>query len=272
MEGNDGGECVGVGDGQFHLMWQLAPGQIGNVGAMGYSPVAALGSDLLEFWDAEYASQLTLNGAEVVTWASGKSGLAPTQATAASRPTYNATGLNGRPCTVYDGAAQQLTVSGVGNMPTGANTCEIWLLGSQDALAASSGGRVAFSYGNGGVVGQLRSVGRVSSGANRLNVVMGTGAADIMLTGTVVDMSGTCLIRARMEASQILGTLNGTAEGATAGTLGGTPTTRTRIGAFASSGVIALWLGKISAIYVTNLLTPAQAIPLQAYFLARGGI
>lgn len=241
-----------------------------GVGA--YDPVAALGTDLLEFWDVEKSAQLTFNGSEVVTWASGKSGLAPTQATSTKRPTYNATGLNGRPCLVFDNAlAQELTVGAVGSLPTGATTCEVWLLGSQDMAAATVGGLVAFAWGNGGAVGAYRSVGRVSSGNNRVNAVMGTGAADVARAGSIVDMSGVFLIRARMEASQVAAFLNGIDEGATAGVLGGTTTTRTRIGAYPNSGGSAHWKGKIAAIFVTNLLGSDKGVPLLSYFAARGG-
>jgi len=238
----------------------------------GYDPVVALGSKLFEYWDPDIPGQLTLNGSEVVTFASGKTGLAPTQATATARPTFNATALNGRAGLLYNSAnSQQLTVGGVGSLPTGASTCEVWLVCSQTALAGVLGGKVAFSWGNGGVTGAYRSIGRVSAGTNRVNVVMGTGAADISVTGSVVDLSGgVFLIRARMEAAQILGYVNGMSEGASAGTLGGTATTRTRFGAYPNAGGAAFWDGYIGPTYVTDLLS-GEEVGLLSYFQARYG-
>ena len=64
---------------------------------------AALGSSLALWLDADDFSTITLNGSNVAQW-SDKSGNGrhATQATAASQPAYNATGLNGKPALITD--------------------------------------------------------------------------------------------------------------------------------------------------------------------------
>lgn len=242
-------------------------------GGRSYDPVAALGTDLLEYWDPNIASLLTLNGSEVVTIASGKSGLAPTQGTSSARPTFNATALNGKAGMLFNSTnSQQLTVSAVGNLPTGSTPCWVWMICTQTALAATTGGKTGFAYGNGGAVGQYRSVGRVSSGSNRVNNVMGTGAADIAAAGTTIDLSGgVFLILAKMEASQVTNYVNGQADGSAAGTLGGTATTRTRFGAYPNTAGTAFWDGYIGETYVTNPLTSGKEADFLNYFKGRYG-
>lgn len=244
---------------------------IRSKGGGAYDPLVALDADLLEVWDALLLpDRLTLNGSEVVTWTSDKSGLAPTQATQTARPLYSATAFVGTPCIVTDGVAQMLTAAGVGSMPVGANSCEIWVLGSQDTPGSDAVGRVVFGYGNGGTAAYRDvSRGRVVSPSSHLRTRASNPTAT--LTGTDSDFTGPFVSRSRIEAEIIRQWLNGIADGEIAIALAGTGTTRTRIGAFPNSAGANFWNGKIAAIYVTNLLSEAKGAALQSYLMQRAG-
>lgn len=235
-----------------------------------WNPINGLGSALLERWWAAATSTLTLSGSNVTTWASQISGLAPTQATSGFKPTWSATGLNGKPAVTFDGTDDYLTIASLGNLPSGATGSEIWALVSQDALVADASVRVPFGYGNATAAARY-AVRRVVTSTNRAGSVTGDGATGQTLNNTTVDFSGIHLVRARFEATQTLLSLDdGTAS--TLSVVPNTATSRTTIGANATASLSGPWKGSIADLLVTSLLTTAQATQLAAYLKAEGGI
>lgn len=86
----------------MRLSLAISPTNVRNVVGGAWTPAEIEG---LALWlDADDASTITLNGSTVSQW-SDKSGNArnATQDTAASQPTYNATGFNGKPTLTWDG-------------------------------------------------------------------------------------------------------------------------------------------------------------------------
>ena len=104
---------------------------------------ADIGTDLALWLDADDASTITLNGSTVSQWddKSGNSRNA-TQATAASQPTYSATGLNGKPVLQFDGTSDFLSAGAVSLQNTGLNVFVVgnytdnnYLIGKYDSLS-----------------------------------------------------------------------------------------------------------------------------------------
>lgn len=239
-----------------------------------YDPIQELGADLLAFWDSEDAATITLTTTnKVFAWADRIGGYSPTQATDAARPVYNATGFNGRPCLSFAGA-QELTLTGVpAAIPTGADECEIWYLGSQDQSPTATNLIVPFAYGNGSSTGAYRQLGRVgSSGFNRARVYSGTGSALITASGSSSDMSGKVVLRGRILATETIAELNGRQDGQVAGTLGGTGTTRLRFGAQASGTPSGFYVGTFNKLLITRPLDEAKAFRLRKWLADLGGV
>jgi len=104
---------------------------------------ADIGTDLALWLDADDASTITLNGSTVSQW-NDKSGNSrnATQATAASQPTYSATGLNGKPVLQFDGVSDFLSAGAVSLQNTGLNVFVVgdytdnnYLIGKYDSLS-----------------------------------------------------------------------------------------------------------------------------------------
>jgi hypothetical protein len=106
---------------------------------------AALGSDLLAWWDS--STGVALSGASVTSWTDKVGSLAPAQGTAASQPQYSATSFNGKPGISFDGTADHLTVSSVGSLPTG--TAQLDMYAVVDQQATDTTARRLFGYGAG---------------------------------------------------------------------------------------------------------------------------
>lgn len=236
-----------------------------------WSP-SALGSSLIDMWDAEKPATLTLSGAAVSAWASAKNGYSAAQAVSASKPIYSATGFNGRANVDFDGADDSLTYSGVGVLPVGASPCEIWALVDQQALAADTSPRCIIGYG-GDVAGISRRLVRaVVGGINRAQMVVGNGGINtVTITDTDTDLSGNHVIRAQFGATTASLSVDGGAP-TTAPAIPNTSDVRTRIGAINFNTAQSFWNGGIPFVAITTPLSTDQAAKMLNYLKNRGGI
>ena len=236
-------------------------------GGAGWTP-AALGSSLLGWWDAERTDKLTLSGSSVSTWTDVVGGYAATQGVSGSKPSWDANAFGGRPGVIFDGADDELTLGSV-PFPVGANASEIWALVDQQAPGADVNTRAFFTYGD--VTNTSRRAQRYSTGgANRLQSVVGSGAANVG-ADVIADFSGRCVARVIVSGTDTTAAVNGTSGSAQA-VIPSTATSRTRLGATSASTAANFWQGQINTVIVTNPLSTGQAAQLLAYLKARGGI
>lgn len=230
-----------------------------------WSP-SQLGASLLGQFDAENAASLSITGSDVNSWTDSVSGAVLAQ-TLTARPIYNATGLNGRPCLVFDGVSQCLALAST-PFPTGANPCEIWALVSQDALIGDTTQKIAMAWGN--VANTSRRAGRaVATGVSRARVTVGTGAASPSMDNTGVVFEGVHVIRAIISATDCRIDVDVTAGLPATAAIPSTATNMTRIGALSAAAAANFWVGKINWIGVTGLLTDGQAANLNGFLLDR---
>lgn len=222
---------------------------------------------LFDEWDAEQAASLTLVGSVVSAWRTTRNAYSAEQATSSSRPAWSATGFNGRPGLSFDGVDDHMTLTGVGNFPTGATPCEIWALVDQTALVADTTVRNVFSYGDTGGSPSRRMQRRVGSGVNRASGQV----TNLVASNTLVDLSGRHVVRVRIGATAIQTDVDGVA-GASVAAVPATGTTRARIGASEATTPGNFFAGVINYIGVFAPLTTSEAAQMTAFLKARGGI
>lgn len=254
-------------DGRFGSRFSAAPNAPGQgVGAV--SPSTILGSKLVEWWTADRADLITLNGSAVTSWKGAKNGYAATQGVSASRPVYSSSSFNGAPSVTFDGTDDELTCTDaafLAALPTGAAPGEIWAVLSQDALAADATTRLSVAYGdaNSNNARQLR---RITNNQNFAAV--GTGAT---FTNTTVEsnFSDRAVTRGEYLATETAYALNnGTRRSVSA--VPATTATRARVGATNFTVAANFWNGKVRDVIFTNAaLTSGEATALYAWALPR---
>jgi hypothetical protein len=225
-----------------------------------FSPLD-LGVDLLGWWDAS-----TLADGAVASWADVVAGYTVTQATSGARPVKSATSFGGAPGVTFDGIDDRLTLESV-PFPINADPCEIWVVTQQNALAADTGARTAFSYGAAG--GTTRAVSRVvDGGVNRGRSSAGDGGF-ISVVEPTVDFSGRCVLRGIVTGTQ----LNTQVNNALAAPANVTPTTantRVRMGSSSTTTASTFWHGiHRHVIVVSGSLTADQKTQLQTWAMAQ---
>lgn len=238
-----------------------------------YDPITALGTDLIEMWDASRADTVlaltdaTYTGA-VHSWTGLVTGANLAQSTPNLKPIYSSTGLSGTPCLTFNGTSQYLKCTDaafLALLPTAATPCEIWVLCSQDAAAADATTRHAVGYSASSAING-RSLARIPvSSVNRARVYTGTGAAATVATDTNVDLSGVHVMRGIFGATASSIDVDGnTAVSATV-----TPVTSTpalfMVGSIPALAASNWWQGKISTIILTKPLSTAKATALHNY-------
>jgi hypothetical protein len=190
-------------------------------------------------------------------------GYSASQVTAASRPAYSATGLNGRPCISFDGTDDWLRM-GLQPFPTGGDI-EIWSLADQQS--GTAGQKVFLTIGASSVNTAIRAG---KSNTSSPSVQVGAGTSNVV----VLQASGFSNInayRARITATHTDVQLNDTTMTPVA-TTSAIGTTSTTIGGNSTTTPANLWLGSINSLLVTQLLTAPEAANLLAWLKARGGI
>lgn len=237
-----------------------------------YNPVTALGSDLIEMWDAARADTIfaltdaTYTNA-VHSWTGIKTGANLAQSTPNLKPWYDPTGLSGSPCLTFNGTSQYLKCTDAALMallPSGTDPCEIWALCSQDVAAADATTRHVAGYANSSVANG-RSIARLAvSSVNRARAYMGTGASAGVATDTHVDLSGVHVLRGIFGATQTSIQVDGEA----LATATVTPATSTpamfMVGSIPALAASNWWQGKVAVILITNPLSDDKAAALRS--------
>lgn len=253
------GAAIGIGAGAVVTGSGLGAGG-------GYDPIAALGSDLLGYFEARRPDSMTLNAEAVSEWRCLKTGFALQQATGAAQPGYSANSFNGDAGVAFDGVDDNLS----GNAhpyPVGATACEIWALFSQTALPADTTQRYVVGLGGGGA--SQRSISRqVVSAANRGRGQVGDGATTVGASVTAVDLSSRHVARHEIGAAGFTISIDGQAMGPTA-VVPATLNTRFRLGAFINTSASNFHSGQIAAVLITNPLATDKAAALSAWLMDR---
>jgi hypothetical protein len=220
-----------------------------------------LGADLLAWWNAD-----DLSTGAVTTWTDSIGGIAPTQGTAANRPTKAATSFNGAYGGVtFDGTNDFLLVASTGALPIGTNGSSIHALVSQDQAAAVTTTRAVLSYGQSGTRALQRIV---TTGTNRLRMTDATTS----VSDTTHDFSGAHIVSGRFDAAVGTPMFDGKATSpASAALVFNTGAGNTGIGASAT-GLSNFWLGVIRHIFVTNPLSVANRQKLEGWMAWDSGL
>lgn len=238
-----------------------------------YDPIAALGDDLIEFWDASrgdtiatYSDGTYTNS--VSSWVGLITGANLAMGTPNLKPMYLSQGLAGGPCLSFDGVQQYLTCTDatlMSRLPSGTAPCEIWALVSQDAAGADATTRQAVGYANTSLANG-RSIARVAvSNVSRARAYTGTGGSAAVATDSHVDLSGAHVMRGVFTAAQTSIDVDGSgALSAAAVPATGTPALF-RVGAIPALAASNWWSGKIAAVLVTKPLSAEKAAALHSY-------
>lgn len=250
----------------------MRPGLVPILFGGGYSPVKALGSDLIAYWDAARPDTMTLSASNAVSsWRDIKAGYDATQGTGAAQPIWSPTSFNGYHGVAFDGTDDELTSTDaalLATLPVGSSPSELWVLVSQDALPADTTVRRGFGYG-GSNEATARIIARsVSGGVNRARCTIGHDGTATSVTANAVDLSSRHVIRWSIgAAAQTL-----FVDGVSVGTAAVTPASqadRLRIGSLPSSSPGFYWQGRFAVAMVTRQLDAFKAVGLLAYLMSR---
>lgn len=241
--------------------------------AAAWSP-GDLGGALVDWFDAEDATTLSLSGNLVNSITSKKLGRVASQPVTASKPIYIPDGLNGHAVLNHDGVDDSLYYMGAAGYPVGAAASETWAL-----VFRNSGPptilEIAFSYGaDSGNTSRRIGAGPITGGSRAMGIT-GTGAGNIQAGGPTA--------LSPFVGSRVVRTIHGATETAThdngvvGTTLAGVPATvDERIVIGSGNRSTNMWLGAINSIYIINPAHPnwtaENQARLLAYLKARGGI
>lgn len=228
-----------------------------------YASPLDLGAKLFNFWDATNFASLTIASGAVSAWADLVAGVSVTQGTAASRPAYDAVGMNGQPCLTFDGTDDRLFSTGAaGTYPIGATPGEIWAVLINDA-PASGGTRHAAAYGLNGGAGNFRALGRgIFTASQRAITIAGPGGTSFTAqanhgaSGNWVSTYD--VLRGAHTAAGPHCDDNAVVGPTTAGTLGA-GSTRATLNIGSGAGAANFWQGRIQKVLFTDALTDAEA-------------
>jgi hypothetical protein len=240
--------------------------------AAAYDPMTDLGSDALAYWDIDDSARITLVSGAISAWTDRLNSYSMTQGTAAARPAFNATGLNGKPCATFDGGDDALACTTAGLLTLladGAEEGEMWFAGAQDAAASDASQRYVMAQGSANLTG--RYLGRNTAGggttvtsAVRIGV---SGATVSSATAATINMIGAHVVRGVIRATEVYNETNGRA-GTTIAGVPVTVNTRIRLGAAGLSSANAFWQGRLMVAAWTKVLSTAKAARF-TYYLQR---
>lgn len=233
-----------------------------------WSPLS-LGGKLRYWLDAEAGNTLTTSGGLVSAWADRKGGtVAAVQGTSGFRPTYSATGLNGRPAVVFDGTDDYLQSAAIAAIPSGTDTVEAWLLASDTALAVNTL-KKAFALSS--ATATRRSIARRNTAPHYVGMQIGTGAGVDLTYSTTAVSDGVHLYRAVFENNnQRLYQDNMVTPVVSRAITMSVSSNRLVVGS--ESGTTGFWQGPINTLLFTTPLTNDEVTEMANYLKARGGI
>lgn len=229
-----------------------------------WEPSPGLGAKLVAWWRVEdYPTLMTDDGGGLISsWTDCKLGRA-VSATGAARPIYQATGLYGRPCLVFDGIATLLETTNLAGFPTGA---------ADGCLVAVCGPIVAP-----GATTHLAAYGSTSANAQRDLRILSSG--DIAAsTGTIANNGdpGSAVLNVVIGSwsggfSNLFQNGRRSADNPKAATVA-TATTRLRFGASVASTANQFGAVKLTDVMViSGTLTPYEKAKLEGYLAHKRG-
>lgn len=229
-----------------------------------WEPLNGLGAKLIAWWRVDdYATLMTDDGGGLIaSWTDCKLGRSVT-ATGAARPIYQATGLYGRPCLVFDGIAALLETTNLAGFPTGA---------ADGCLVAVCGPLVAP-----GATTHLAAYGSTSANAQRdLRILSGGDIA--ASTGTIANNGapGSAVLNVVIGSwaggfSNLFQNGVRSADTPKAATVA-TATTRLRFGASVASTPNQFGAMKLTDVMViSGTLTPYEKAKLEGYLAHKRG-
>jgi len=227
-------------------------------GAALWTPVQ-LGAQVVGWFDASNLPSLTIAGGLVSQWASLVGGITA-NAAAAARPTYSATGRNGKPALLFNGATTQMLISSTAGFPLGANA---GFIAGQAFASGFFAYQAILGYGS-VAASQLRTV---------VNDVVNSASANDLVGSISLPATwpGDATPIAEFTAAKLGLRVNGGAETNLA--LGGlnTPLLAGYIGAYSAGA--GLWNGAIQELLViSGALTVNNANKLSGYLMWKWGV
>lgn len=228
---------------------------------------ADLDTSLLGWFSADNSDLIAREDDAVSSWADTVGGYELSQAGETAHPLYSADGFGGSPGIYTDGVDDQLTLASV-PFPVGDEPCEIWAIVDQQSAAGEAGSRTIFMYG-GTSNFTARKLERVVSGSfNRVQAVVGTGAASQTIRNDDVDFLGPHVVRAIFDAEATSIQID-ESEAASVAAAMDTGSARTRLAA--RTGNTADQFAKIGVrdIIVTGLLDAEQEAAMWAWAMPR---
>lgn len=217
----------------------------------GWDPINTLGSALVDIFDFEDVSTLSLTGNQINSITGKKSGLALVQATSASKPLYMPTGMNGRPCAEFDGTNDGLVSSGTYTYVTGSAPLEIWALVNQKTPNADAAIRAAFSTS--GTATSARRIRRTRGNGSRGQALVGDGSTSIGIQNSSIEFNGIHILRVSFGSTQTVVYVNDDAGSPTAivpATAGG------QVGIGTTLVANQPWLGSINCVLLIDPTKP----------------
>lgn len=236
-------------------------------GASGYSPVVALGSNLIAYLDANRSDLITQSGS-VSAWRDIVAGYTFSQGTGAARPLYSATGFNGSPAVLFDGIddnMSSLDAALLANFPPTA--AELWVLAGNTALPADAATRSAAAFGGGTTAFQLCVRRTVITSVNRGQGSAGNGSTSVTSIEGTIDLSSRHVMRSIATNSAISIEIDGVVSTPAAVTTN-IGAARAVVGALAG-GTSNFWQGPVAAVLITKPLPTDQADSLRTYLMNR---
>jgi hypothetical protein len=239
----------------------------------GYDPIAALGSDLIEYWDASRADTISeITDSTYTNAVDGWTGLILGSKLAMSTPNLKPTYVSDDPllgpCINFDGVQQRLVCTDaplLAALPSGANPCELWALCTQDIAGTDATTRHLVGYADTSVTNG-RSLARVGvSNVNRARTYTGTGAAATTATDTVVDFTGVHVLRGIFGGAQTSLEIDSNAPTNVSVVPVTSVPTRLCVGSIPALAGSNFWKGKVAALFVTKPLSVEKAAALHAY-------
>lgn len=225
----------------------------------------ALGAGLAGFFDPSDLDTLTFNGGNIASWRDKVSGASVSQAVAANQPGYSATGLNGKPATLW-GTNDALTMAGVpATWPVGNAYGEIWSLAN--SLNVGSNTRWLMIYGD-AAAGAFREVRRAGADAANSIIQVNTGGGAV---GSPIGFLGIHTVGAVFSVASLAAFLDNVSGAAPPPTTLATGTTKTVIGCAYSE--VAAGLSQIGPIILTNRpTTTEERLNIQGYMNRNGAM
>jgi len=231
-------------------------------------PLAILGTSLLEAWSADRTELITLVAPnKVSSWKGYFFGYDMAQSTDASRPTYSATSMNGKPAITFDGTDDFLNLESM-PFPTGAVNFEIWCVFTQDVVPSDATTRQLLSMGGTANGSRLALVRGNVAGTSRLRCDTGDGAAAQPTQDGATNCYWRHVVRAQFTPTTTTITIdNGTP--VSAAVVPAIGSTRVRFGSNTANSPSAFWGGKIREVMVTGPVSTAQATAMWNYYLPK---